>query len=101
VQLYIHDIECSVKRPAKELRGFERISLKPGETKTVTITVPGGKLSFYDEKSHHFIVEPGAYDVFVGSSSEDIRIKGKFDVKINETSQRSSDYKYFYLDKTI
>ncbi len=81
VQLYIHDIECSVKRPAKELRGFERISLKPGETKTVTITVPGGKLSFYDEKSHHFIVEPGAYDVFVGSSSEDIRIKGKFDVK--------------------
>jgi beta-glucosidase len=80
VQLYIHDVACSVKRPAKELRGFERISLKPGETKTITFIVPGEKLSFYDENSHKFIVEPGVFEVMVGSSSEDIRLTGKFDV---------------------
>lgn len=80
VQLYIHDVASSVKRPSKELRGFERISLKPGEKKTVTLTVPGEKLSFYDEKTHMFVVEPGTFDVLVGSSSEDIRLKGKFDV---------------------
>lgn len=80
VQLYIHDVECSVIRPQKELRGFERISLKPGENKKVTITVPGEKLSFYDEKTHRFIVEPGTFEVLIGSSSEDIRLKGKVEV---------------------
>jgi beta-glucosidase len=80
VQLYVHDVECSVVRPTKELRGFERISLNSGESKTVTMTVPGEKLSFYDENTHQFIVEPGTFEVFVGSSSEDIRLQGKFDV---------------------
>jgi beta-glucosidase len=80
VQLYIHDMECSVVRPSKELRGFQRINLKPGESKTVTMIVPGDKLSFYDEKTHKFIVEPGVFEVLVGSSSEDIRLRGKFRV---------------------
>lgn len=80
VQLYIHDVVCSVVRPTKELRGFKRIGLKAGETKTVTLTVPGDKLAFYDEKTHKFLVEPGAFEVLVGSSSEDIRLKDTFDV---------------------
>jgi beta-glucosidase len=80
VQLYIHDVVSSVVRPIKELRGFERISLKPGENKTVTITVPGEKLSFYDEKSHKFVVEPGTFDILIGSSSADIRLKRQFEV---------------------
>lgn len=80
VQLYIHDVDCSVVRPIKELRAFERITLKPGENKTVTMTVPGEKLAFYDEKTHKFVVEPGTFDVLVGSSSEDIRLKGQFEV---------------------
>lgn len=80
VQLYIHDVECSVIRPTKELRGFQRISLKAGENKTVILTVPGEKLSFYDEKTHKFVVESGTFEILVGSSSEDIRLKGKFDV---------------------
>jgi beta-glucosidase len=75
VQLYVHDVIASVKRPTKELRGFERVSLQPGETKTVSITVPAEKLAFYDEKTHGFLVEPGVFKVFVGSSSEDIRLK--------------------------
>jgi len=74
VQLYVHDVECSVVRPAKELRGFERINLRPGEKKTAAFKLPGEKLSFYDEKTHGFIVEPGAFDILVGSSSTDIRI---------------------------
>jgi beta-glucosidase len=80
VQLYVHDVVASVKRPTKELRGFERITLKPGETKTVTMTVPVEKLSFYDEKTHGFIVEPGMFDIMIGSSSEDIRLQDKIEV---------------------
>jgi len=80
VQLYVHDVECSVKRPTKELRGFERIRLQPGAKKTVKLEVPGEKLAFYDEKTHAFVVEPGAFDVMVGSSSEDIRAKDQFQV---------------------
>jgi len=80
VQLYIHDVSPSLKRPAKELRGFERISLNPGETKTVTLTIPGDKLAFYDEKIHAFRVEPEMIDLMVGSSSDDIRLKTQFKV---------------------
>ncbi|WP_293788749.1 glycoside hydrolase family 3 C-terminal domain-containing protein [uncultured Pedobacter sp.] len=80
VQLYIHDVSPSVKRPAKELRSLARVSLKPGETKKVTFTVPGSKLAFYDEKIHDFRVETEMIDVLIGSSSEDIRLKSQFKV---------------------
>jgi beta-glucosidase len=80
VQLYIRDPECSVVRPSRELRAFERITLKPGEMKTVTLKVPGEKLAFYDEKTHQFVVEPGVFEVLIGSSSEDIRLQTKFNV---------------------
>lgn len=80
VQLYVHDVVSSVKRPSKELRGFERISLEPGQTKTVTLTLPADKLAFYDEKTHDFIVEPGSFDILIGSSSEDIRLKTQLTV---------------------
>lgn len=80
VQLYVHQVKSSVKRPAKELRGFQRISLEPGETKTVTFTLLGGKLAFWDEKPHGFLVEPGAFEVMFGASSGDIRQKGQLEV---------------------
>lgn len=80
VQLYVHDVACRVERPAKELRGFRRISLLPGEKKTVSFPLAAEKLAFYDEKTHGFVVEPGAFDVLVGSSSDDIRLTGRFDV---------------------
>ena len=78
VQLYVRDVECRVTRPTKELRGFERIGLEPGEKQTVTFAIPARKLSFYDEKTHGFVVEPGTFDVLVGSSSADIRLTGQF-----------------------
>ena len=73
VQLYTRQIKPSVVRPRKELRGFQRVTLQPGEKKTVTISVPGWKLAFYDVNRHAFVVEPGAYEVQVGASSADIR----------------------------
>lgn len=80
VQLYVHDKKSSVKRPSKELRGFERITLKQGEKKTVSFSLPASKLSFYDEKAHGFVVEPGAFEIMVGSSSGDIRLRQTVEV---------------------
>ena len=81
VQLYTHAVSPSVKRPAKELRGFARVALKPGEKKTVAFAVPGAKLAFWDEKAHAFVTEKGAYEILVGASSDDIRAKSEFEVK--------------------
>ena len=69
-----------MKRPKKELRGFERISLKPGETKSVSFSLPAETLSFYDVSKKAFVTEPGAFEALVGSSSEDIRARGQFEV---------------------
>lgn len=79
-QLYVHQVKSSVKRPAKELRGFERISLAPGDSMTVTFTLPAQKLAFWDENEHRFVVEPGAYDLLVGASSADIRAQDRINV---------------------
>ncbi|MEM2749639.1 MAG: glycoside hydrolase family 3 N-terminal domain-containing protein [Candidatus Bathyarchaeia archaeon] len=79
VQLYIHDQIASVARPIKELKGFKRITLEPGEQKTVTFTLGPEELSFYDINMD-LVVEPGLFEVMVGSSSEDIRLKGAFEV---------------------
>ena len=80
VQFYVHQEKGAVKLPAKMLRGFQRISLKPGETKTVTFPLPAEKLAYWDEKSHGFVVEPGIFDVLVGASSADIRQSGRVEV---------------------
>jgi beta-glucosidase len=69
-----------VKRPAKELRGFERISLKPGDRKSVTFALPAEKLAFYDVRKHAFTTEAGKFEVLVGASSADIRMKREFEV---------------------
>jgi beta-glucosidase len=79
-QLYVHQETSSVKVPVKELRGFQRISLQPGETKTVTFTLPAEKLALWDVTTHGFVVEPGKFDVLVGASSADIRAQGQIEV---------------------
>jgi beta-glucosidase len=79
VQLYIHDLLASVARPLKELKAFLRISLEPGETRPVTFLLEAQKLGLYDAKMQ-YVVEPGEFEVMVGSSSEDIRLAGKFEV---------------------
>ena len=72
-QLYVHEVNPVVKRPAKELRGFQRVNLAPGEKRTLTFTLPASKLAYWDESTHAFVVNPGAFDLLVGASSEDIR----------------------------
>ena len=68
VQLYLHDVVSSVTRPTKELRGFERVTLKAGETKTVTFVVGPGELSLVDRRMQR-VVEPGRFEVMVGTNS--------------------------------
>ncbi len=77
VQLYINDEYSSVVTYKKVLRGFERVPLKKGETKTVTFTIKPDDLALYN-KNMDFVVEPGKFNVYAGSSSEDIRLKGSF-----------------------
>jgi len=80
VQLYVHQEKGAVKLPVKMLRGFQRVSLKPGETKTVAFPLPAEKLAYWDEKTHAFLVEPGIFDVMIGASSSDIRLTGRVEV---------------------
>jgi beta-glucosidase len=79
VQLYVHVPAQNVTRPVKELKGFKRVNLEPGQTKTVVFKLPIALLGFYDENMD-FVVEPGKVDVYVGSSSEDIRATGQFNL---------------------
>jgi beta-glucosidase len=78
-QLYVQDVEASVSRPIKELKGFQRVSLASGERKTITFALPVNQLGFYDEEVK-FVVEPGVIKVMLGSSSEDIRLTGEFEI---------------------
>jgi beta-glucosidase len=82
VQLYVHDVKSSVTQPPKELKGFVRVNLQPGETKTINLTLPAEQLAYWDVKMHAFVVEPGAYQLLVGSSSRDIRGKAKLEVVV-------------------
>lgn len=79
VQLYVRDVVACRVRPVKELKGFQRLTLKAGEAKRITFTLSADQLAFYDE-AMRLIVEPGTFEVQVGSSSEDIRLRGTFEV---------------------
>jgi len=77
-QLYISDLESSVKRPVKELKGFDKTLLKPGETKTIQLTVNKKDLSFWDKNSNNWIAENGRFKILIGASAADLRLKGTF-----------------------
>ncbi|MEN6385855.1 MAG: glycoside hydrolase family 3 C-terminal domain-containing protein [Phycisphaerales bacterium] len=79
VQLYIHDVEASAPRPIKQLCGFKKIDLKPGEKKTVEFHLTSEALAFYDVNNKKFIVEPGKFDIMVGSSSDNILLRGSLE----------------------
>src|SRR6266478_598960 len=79
VQLYTHELVTSVTTYEKNLRGFERIHLQPGETKTVTLILKPQDLALWDRQMH-FVVEPGKFKVMIGSGSEDIRLTGNFEI---------------------
>ncbi|WOI52661.1 beta-glucosidase BglX [Parvularcula sp. LCG005] len=79
VQLYLHDKFASIARPVRELKGFEKISLKPREKRKVTFTLTDKELGFYNAKGE-YVVEPGAFDVYVGTSS-DATLSASFELK--------------------
>ena len=78
VQLYIGDDKCSVVRPAKELKGFRKIALQPGETKNVTFQITADDLSFFDEAAAQWRVEPGKFTAYFCASETDVRQKASF-----------------------
>ena len=78
VQLYIHDAKASVDRPYKELKGFGKVFLQPGETKDVDITIGKDALSFYDEASASWKAEPGVFTALIGDASDNITLKKDF-----------------------
>ena len=80
VQLYITDIKSSLPRPLKELKGFEKVYLKPGEEKTVSFVIDKSALSFFDADKHDWIAENGDFEALIGASSTDI--KGKVSFKL-------------------
>ena len=79
VQLYLRDKVASVVRPVKELKDFKKIMLQPGERKTIQFVIDKEKLSFYDQKLN-WIAEPGEFDLMIGASSSDIRLKNSFEL---------------------
>lgn len=78
VQLYLRDVVSNLVRPPKELKGFEKIDLAPGETKTVTLRLNHESMAYYDDRLHQWLAEAGEFEVLVGSSSQDIRATANF-----------------------
>lgn len=81
VQLYIKNLSTKNPQPNKSLKGFKRISLKKGESKPVTFLIHARDVKYFDEREDAYIVEACQYEMQVGASSEDIRLKGTFDIK--------------------
>lgn len=78
-QLYLQDVESSVPRPLKELKGFAKVMLAPGESKEVSMMLKKRDLSFWDESSNDWLAEPGQFNVHLGASHADIRLQAKFE----------------------
>lgn len=81
IQLYISDLKSSLPRPVKELKGFSKTKLAPGETREVTFTIGKEALSFFDDTRHEWVTEPGKFEAWIGASSTDIRNRVAFELK--------------------
>lgn len=81
VQLYISDKKSSLPRPVKELKGFKKVKLAPGEEKTIALTIDKKALSYFDDAKHEWVAEPGKFEAIIGSSSRDIKGIIPFELK--------------------
>ena len=81
VQLYIADEEASVDRPVKELKGFAKVFLEPGQTADVSFTIDKAALSFFDADRHEWVAEKGLFQALVAASAQDIRGTVEFALK--------------------
>jgi beta-glucosidase len=80
-QVYVQDVEASVPRPVKELKGFQKVKLNAGETKQITIELKRNDFAFWDIKTHGWFVEPGKFKIFVGKSSKEIVLDKEIELK--------------------
>jgi beta-glucosidase len=100
VQLYVKNNDSTANQPKEQLQGFERISLNAGETKTVSFSLSAEQLSFWDTNRRAFVVNSSAIDVMAGSASDDIRVKGSFQITTtgqwpgSELTTRAADGDY-------
>lgn len=78
VQLYVGDEKCSVLRPVKELKAFQKIELAPGEEQAVSFKIGKDALKFFSEAAHDWVAEPGMFKIYIGSSSADIKSTVEF-----------------------
>jgi len=78
-QVYVHEEQPRMVRPEKELKGFQKVFLQPGESRTVTIGLPRSAFSYFDDHRMQWVMDPARFDILIGSSSEDIRLKGQVD----------------------
>jgi beta-glucosidase len=79
-QLYVSDPSAKVDRPERELKGFEKVRLAPGETKHVTLTLDARAFSYWDESAHKWTIDPGKFTILVGDSNENTPLKGDLTV---------------------
>ncbi|MBD5205983.1 MAG: glycosyl hydrolase [Bacteroidales bacterium] len=82
VQVYVHDKKASVERPEKELKGFAKVRVAPGQTEEAVITLGKEAFAFYDAKTHQWVVEPGDFELLIGTSSQDISTRRP--IKVNQ-----------------
>ena len=82
VQVYVHDKKASVERPEKELKGFAKVRVAPGQTEEAVITLGKEAFAFYDAKTHQWVVEPGEFELLIGTSSQDISTRRP--IKVNQ-----------------
>lgn len=81
VQLYIRDVKSSVERPVKELKGFRKVNIAPGQTKDVSFNICVDDLKYFDADRHEWVAEPGKFEALIGASSTDIRSTLTFELK--------------------
>jgi len=75
VQLYVQHLDSKVVRPLKELKGFTRISVRPGETRRVTLSLKSDQLAYWNVDAHRFEVEPDQIELMIGPSSAEVKLK--------------------------
>ena len=96
VQLYVHDCQNEIIRPEKELKGFVKLSLEPGETKTAEFVLNKRSFAYYDVEQKDFLVQSGQFEILVGASSRDIRLK-----KTVTVTSTAKIHKHFHANTTF
>ncbi len=81
VQVYAHALNASIKVPINQLKRFQRLTLEPGESKTLTFKIPATEFSFYSKKTNDLKTQTGEWEILIGSSSKDIRLKNLFTIE--------------------